>query len=1440
MNCPNCGTENRSDASYCFACGHRLERPRQVQTQPPLPSTADRRYVAKSFLGEGGRKQVFRALDTRLDREVALSLIRTTGLDEASVERVRREARAMAKLGDHPNIVNIYDVGEEDGSIFLVAELMPRGSVDELIVASGGAALPIEQVLRIGRDVAGALQYAHEQGIVHRDVKPANVWLSRDGTSKLGDFGLAAGPHQNRITSEGMLLGTVAYMAPEQATGGDVDARSDLYSLGALLYEVATGRPPFAGADAIAVISQQINIAPVAPSWHNPQIPPELEQLVLDLLAKSPEDRPPSAAVVADRLNHIRAATPIENSRSSRQQDNPLDRLAPGVFVGREPETLHLRLMFEQARKGNGGTALLVGEPGIGKTRMAEELLTYARMAGAQVLTGRCHEGEGAPAYWPWIQTIRSYVHDRPPKVLASEMGSGAGHIAQIVSDVRQALPETPSPASSDPESARFQLFDSVATFLRNAARHKPLVVFLDDVHWADKSSLLLLEFLSRQLSDAPMLVICTYRDIELGRQHPLALTLASIIRETNTQRIVLRGLTEADVAQYIKLTAGIEPTPSVAQAIRLETEGNPFFVSETVRLLAAEGRLERADRHSWSVQIPQGVKEVIGRRLDRLSPECNKVLTTASVIGREFELPVIELLFDLTGDALLELLDEAVAARVVDEVSTGKYRFAHALIRETLYDELSTARRLRLHKAAAQALEKLAGDNPERYISELAHHFGEAAPLGVAEEAISYARRAGDKAMQQLAYEDAVSHFERALQSMDLQDSPDENERSGVLLSLGRAQVASGEPQEALRTFQSAFHQARVAGAGESMALAALGAGDVWTEVSAVNQDLVALLEEAAKAVSADETPLRIKLLARLAEAYRFDPETKHKEKELAGQAIQMARKIGDPEALGQALYAQIIAFGQRTDIERQMQLASELIEIAESTGDVERELLGLRLRMSLSFLLGHTEQARRDVLSYGKIAARAKLPLYTWFTPLFEFTFSFAEGRIDQAQDLLGRARRAAGQAGEPNADNFTLSASLSLAQEQQDQERLRQLENHLSRPELFFWVWGELIYVKAAIGQLDEARGLIESLNREPFASITKDFGHQWNMGLLAEVCRELDDAELSSAVYAQITHPAGFGAPGYLAGTNGCGHHHLGVCATTMGRYDEALDHLDKALQIHQRAGFKYLATRTRLAKARLHARRKNPGDVDLSARLAGQVADEARQGSYKQTLQSALDLKLKLQGVTEQDTRKSIHVIAAEVQREPTALRDQTSPDGTVTIVFTDIENSTALNETLGDQRWLVILSVHDSIVRERVLAAGGTVVKSRGDGFMLAFPSARQALTAAIDIQRTLARRNEDESGSTPIKIRMGVHTGEVVKQSGDFFGRHVNYASRIADQATGGEILVSELTKALLLGSPEFEFSGPRTAALKGFPGTHMMFGLLWNRSGHSLTGSA
>lgn len=299
-------------------------------------------------------------------------------------------------------------------------------------------------------------------------------------------------------------------------------------------------------------------------------------------------------------------------------------------------------------------------------------------------------------------------------------------------------------------------------------------------------------------------------------------------------------------------------------------------------------------------------------------------------------------------------------------------------------------------------------------------------------------------------------------------------------------------------------------------------------------------------------------------------------------------------------------------------------------------------------------------------------------------------------------------------------------------------------------------------------------------------------------------------------------------GYLVTTNGCGHHHQGVLATVLGRYDDARYHLDAALELHEGAGFSYLATQTRLAQARLYRRRNAPGDAEACRRALGLVIEASEAGGYKQTLELALELKGSSDG--DEAENEPVAVMAPGGKAENSPVSVPAAPDGTVTILFTDIEGSTELNEALGDQLWLDLLADHDRIIRQEVAIYGGVVVKSRGDGFMLAFPSARQALAAAIGSQKALSARNAKSPESPPIRVRIGVNTGEVVKQSGDFFGRHVNYASRVADKARGGEILVSELTKALVQGSPEFQFGPPLQAELKGFSGSHSTFKLQWS----------
>ncbi len=340
---------------------------------------------------------------------------------------------------------------------------------------------------------------------------------------------------------------------------------------------------------------------------------------------------------------------------------------------------------------GRGRLVTLVGEPGIGKTRTAQELATYAGLRSAQVLWGRCYEAQGVPPFWPWVQAIRSYVLEREPEELHSEMGVGAADIAEIVSDVRERLPGLHAPPALEPDQARFRLFDSIATFLKRAGGRQPLVLMLEDLHWADRPSLLLLEFIAKELAGARLLVIGTYRNVDLNRQHPLSETLGELTRERLFQRVLLlRGLSQQEVERFIEVTSGISPPKGLVEAVYRQTEGNPLFVTEVVRLLVQEGAFKavRGDSvegrgstgsprgaisDTWTVSIPEGVREVIGRRLNRLSERCNQTLTIASVIGREFNLEQLKpLIEDMTEDRLLEVLEEGLGSRVIEELPPG------------------------------------------------------------------------------------------------------------------------------------------------------------------------------------------------------------------------------------------------------------------------------------------------------------------------------------------------------------------------------------------------------------------------------------------------------------------------------------------------------------------------------------------------------------------------------------------------------------------------------------------------------------------------------------------------------------------------------------------------------------------------------------------------
>jgi len=1181
----------------------------------PQTSIAAGRYQIQRSLGIGGQKQAYLARDTHLTRDVVIALLRTEQLDADNVVRLTREAQAMARLGDHPNIVTVYDIGEEQGRPYIVSQYVEGGSVDDLLRRAGKRPLPLEHLLHIAKDVCQALAHSHSRGIIHRDLKPANVWLTRDGVAKLGDFGLAVGLDFSRVTMRGTLLGTVSYLPPELALGQEAEARSDLYSLGVMLYEMATGRLPFLGDQIVSIISQHLNTQPVAPSWHNPEMPRVLEAVILRLLQKSPEERPNSAAEVAEVLASLNASASALVERVAPQDAKSLARLAGGIFVGREMEINELRTALHEVAAGHGRLLMLVGEPGSGKTRLAEQLATYARLCEAQVLTGRCYEGEGAPVFWPWVQIVRAYAQEEKPEDLLSVMGPGAAEIAEVVAEVKERLPQLPSPPTLEPKQARFRLFDSITAFLKNAGRRRPLVLILDDLHWADKPSLLLLQFLARELREARLLVIGTYRDVELGRQHPLVQTLGELSREGLSARLTLAGLNRGDVARFIEMTAGLDPSEELVQAVYQETEGNPFFVNEVVSLLVAEGRLAHPESMtSVSLRIPQGVREVIGRRLNRLTEECNCLLTMASVIGREFSREALAPLSELSEDRLVEVLDEALQARVVVEVprTVGRYNFVHALIRETLYAEISTNRRGRLHRRIGESLEKLHAKSLAPHFAELAHHFLQAAPDGDLEKALSYGVNAARRALDLLAYEEAASHYERVLEALQLKDEVDQAQRTELLLALGEALTKAGNVAKARETFVQAAELARQQGAAEQLAHAALGIGAGFTGATGrVDELQVSIMREALDALSEEDSALRARLLAHLSLALYYMPEDRVR---LSQQAVEMARRVGDPMAIVVALYSRHAALSLSEDIKERLEVATEILRLAKAADNQEMALRAHYRRILDLMEIGDIPAVDAEIEAYARLAEELRQPRYLWQVPFLRASRALMEGRFSDCERLRQEALTIGRRAQDPLLPLFLGTQAISLRFRQGRAEDLVEpVKGYVKKFPMIPGMRATLARVYSHLDNEAEARHLFEEIAAHDFADLGRDGSWFSDLTNLSYTCHFLGDERRAGRLY-ELLHPyAGRCVVAGSSGVNGGPTSFiLALLATTMRRWVAAITHFEEAIELNQRMKAKPFIAQSQYHYALMLLTRAEANDREKALELLDQALATAEE------------------------------------------------------------------------------------------------------------------------------------------------------------------------------------------------------------------------------------
>jgi class 3 adenylate cyclase len=617
----------------------------------------------------------------------------------------------------------------------------------------------------------------------------------------------------------------------------------------------------------------------------------------------------------------------------------------PVAYVGRLEERARVGACWDAARGGLRQALLVSGEPGIGKTRFMSHAMIEFHGEGAVVLFGHCEHDLGVP-YGAWIQALSHLVEHATEEALAAYVDRHGGELARLVPSLVRRVPHSPPPKETDPETERYLLFSAVVGLLDQASVESPLVLALDDLHWADGPTLALLRHVVAETHGVRLLILASYRDSDLSRGHPLIDLLADLRREEGVERLTLRGLSKNEVATLMEAAAGHligSGGQALAKEITAETDGNPFFVGEMLRHLTESGALVQNGGGRWELRgqlgelgMPQSVREVVGRRVERLGEECRAVLSCAAVIGRDFDLELLQCTLHEEEDRLIDLLHAGVEAALLQESSerTGAFSFAHALINHTLYEDLGATRRARLHRRVAEALEHLCGNDPGSRVSELARHWTAAtAPIDTA-RALDYSKLAGERALAKLAPDEAVRWFTQAVDLLEKGADPDRGERCDLMIRLGEAQRQAGRP-EFRETLLEAAAFAEELDDPDRMARAVLASNRGFPSAfGTVDTERVAAIERALRRSEGFEPARCAELLALEAMELEFDPDHERR-RALADRALSQARESGDPRILLHVLRDHFHATWSADTLRARERTADEMLELADRLDD-------------------------------------------------------------------------------------------------------------------------------------------------------------------------------------------------------------------------------------------------------------------------------------------------------------------------------------------------------------------------------------------------------------------------------------------------------------------------------------------------------------------------
>jgi DNA-binding CsgD family transcriptional regulator len=883
-------------------------------------------------------------------------------------------------------------------------------------------------------------------------------------------------------------------------------------------------------------------------------------------------------------------------------------------FVGRSSELETLRSLIPRAQ-GEGRRVVLVGgEPGSGKSRLVREFAREASAEGTLVLYGACDALVQSP-YGPFVEALDHLGRVTDADELRGALGPGSGELARLLPDLPARIGDLPPPVEADPDTERHRLHTAVTDLLTGVSRGRPVLLAIEDGHWADAPTLLLLRHLARAAADARVLVVATFRDTEADVPEALSDTLADLRRSDDVVRLGLTGLSAEEVAAFVRGASGAEPGAGPADpagAISDLTKGNPFLVCELWRGLVETDGVEIVDgairltRPVAELGTPESVREVVSQRLGRLAPGTTDLLELAATAGAEFGLDILREAAGLGEVELRAALDEAVRSGMIEEVPSRKlaYRFTHELVRRALYDRLTAVRRAELHLRVGEALEGVE-DRSGRALADLARHFAATAPLGGAGRAIEYNLRAARAATSALAFDEAAAHLRTAL---ELRIS-DPRERAGVFLELGLATHRAGRAVDALRAFRSAADIARELGDAELLARAAIGYEDACWRPGITDEGTVELLEEAAVALGDEASELRVRLLGGLARALDFQG---HRERGAIARtsAIDMARQLDDRAGLATVLMRAYWSRGT-TSLEEILEMLTEARELADELGSTEIRAEAIAWRVPAFVALADLGSARRELVALRETAEQTAQPFMLHVAEHYASAIALGDGRLAEAEEHGRRSHDWSRLLTGRDPSGVHGIQMFSLRREQGRLAELAPVIRVLAGGTTREGPWRPgLASLLVELGMEEEARRELARVAAEGLDPLRESL---WLASLtyLTDACAALGDKAMAALVYPELEPFAGANVMvGHLVAYYGAADRYLGMLAATLGEWERAEVHFEGAIELNRRMGATTWLAHSLYENARMLLARP-AGDRDRAAELLADAAELAQ-------------------------------------------------------------------------------------------------------------------------------------------------------------------------------------------------------------------------------------